>query len=84
MVAIVYLSIGFIYALYVVMVNGGGIFSIPINTLLGPLYFPILMIMNYFKIKGWVKQRKKLRAEAEARKNAPQNSEEENAEDKSA
>ena len=83
MVAVVYLSIGFVYALYVVMVNGGGIFSIPINTLLGPVYFPIQMIANYFKIKGWVKQRKKIRSEEEARKKAVQNSEEASVEDKS-
>lgn len=39
-ISAVYLTIGFIYAVYVVMHGGGALFSIPLNTLLGPLSLP--------------------------------------------
>jgi len=37
----IYLAIGFGYSIYVLINGGGGIFSIPINTLLGPISIPI-------------------------------------------
>ncbi len=46
-----YLLIGFCYAVYVVLVGGGGLFSIPINMLFGPIYFPYVAVTTFFEIK---------------------------------
>ncbi len=40
----VYLLIGFIYAIFVVLNRGGGVFSIPLNTLLGPIWAPYMYL----------------------------------------
>ncbi len=58
-----YLIVGLIYAIYVVMVQGGGLFSIPLNTLLGPIWIPILAVMNYIKVNKWAAQGRKRREE---------------------
>lgn len=50
----IYLLAGFIYALYIVMEKAANIFSIPVNTLFGPLFFPFQVISAYrlLKMKG--------------------------------
>lgn len=47
----IYLAIGFVYALFVVMNRGGGVFSIPINTLIGPIWFPFLYMSTIRSIR---------------------------------
>lgn len=52
--AFIYLLAGFVYSIYVVTNQAANIFSIPINTLLGPLFFPVQIISAYrlLKMKG--------------------------------
>ncbi|MBI4091120.1 hypothetical protein HY419_00040 [candidate division WWE3 bacterium] len=47
-----YIILGFIYAVYVVMSRGGGLFTIPINTILGPLFFPVFVIQTYLSFRS--------------------------------
>ena len=48
--ALAYLTIGLLYSLYVVLNKGGGVFSIPINAILGPVFVPIEALSTYLRL----------------------------------
>jgi hypothetical protein len=47
----VYLVIGFVYSIYVILNRGGGVFSIPLNSLLGPIWIPIMYLNTKASLK---------------------------------
>ena len=59
---IIYLALGFIYSLYVVMNKGGGVFSIPFNTVFGPIYLPLQALVTIIQAYRGRSQRRKQNA----------------------
>ncbi|OGC50493.1 hypothetical protein A2716_04795 [candidate division WWE3 bacterium RIFCSPHIGHO2_01_FULL_40_23] len=66
-IAIVYLSLGFTYAIYAVLKGGDNIMSIPVNTLFAPILVPLNALWMYYRLtrKGRGKVPKNLVSETE-------------------